>query len=73
MTRTWFLILGMSGIIVLFWFVGGGVALRFLVSYFLRPFTAETHYSCFLQGTVYRCHVMYVRSLGCHWYASIIQ
>ncbi|KAF9464600.1 peptidase M50B-like-domain-containing protein [Collybia nuda] len=28
---TWALILGMSGIIVLFWFVGGGVALRYLV------------------------------------------
>ncbi|KAJ8454163.1 hypothetical protein ONZ45_g19410 [Pleurotus djamor] len=28
---TWLLILGMSGLIVLFWFVGGGVALRYLV------------------------------------------
>ncbi|KAF4574669.1 hypothetical protein EYR36_006019 [Pleurotus pulmonarius] len=28
---TWLLILGMSGIIVLFWFVAGGVALRYLV------------------------------------------
>ncbi|KAI0311503.1 peptidase M50B-like-domain-containing protein [Amylostereum chailletii] len=28
---TWALILGMSGLIVLFWFVAGGVALRFLV------------------------------------------
>ncbi|KIY62513.1 hypothetical protein CYLTODRAFT_458922 [Cylindrobasidium torrendii FP15055 ss-10] len=28
---TWVLIAGMSGLIVLFWFVGGGVALRFLV------------------------------------------
>ncbi|OJT13013.1 hypothetical protein TRAPUB_10422 [Trametes pubescens] len=28
---TWLLILGMSGLIVLFWFVGGGVALRFFV------------------------------------------
>ncbi|KAG5727390.1 hypothetical protein E4T56_gene11948 [Termitomyces sp. T112] len=28
---TWALILGMSGLIVLFWFVGGGVALRYLV------------------------------------------
>lgn len=27
---TWLLILGMSGLIVLFWFVGGGVALRYL-------------------------------------------
>ncbi|KAI0345054.1 hypothetical protein BDW22DRAFT_990120 [Trametopsis cervina] len=28
---TWLLILGMSGLIVLFWFVGGGVALRYFV------------------------------------------
>lgn len=28
---TWLLILGMSGLIVLFWFVAGGVALRFFV------------------------------------------
>ncbi|KAF8812006.1 hypothetical protein BYT27DRAFT_7183342 [Phlegmacium glaucopus] len=28
---TWALILGMSGLIVLFWFAGGGVALRYLV------------------------------------------
>ncbi|GLB37114.1 putative peptidase M50B-like [Lyophyllum shimeji] len=28
---TWALILGMSGLVVLFWFVGGGVALRFFV------------------------------------------
>ncbi|KAI0831651.1 peptidase M50B-like-domain-containing protein [Trametes gibbosa] len=28
---TWLLILGMSGLIVLFWFVAGGVALRYLV------------------------------------------
>lgn len=26
------LIVGMAGLIVLFWFVGGGVALRYLVS-----------------------------------------
>ncbi|EEB95704.1 hypothetical protein MPER_05284, partial [Moniliophthora perniciosa FA553] len=28
---TWVLILGMSGLIVLFWFVAGGIALRYLV------------------------------------------
>ncbi|KAF9533646.1 peptidase M50B-like-domain-containing protein [Crepidotus variabilis] len=28
---TWLLIAGMSGLIVLFWFVGGGIALRYLV------------------------------------------
>jgi len=28
---TWVLILGMSGVIILFWFVGGGIALRFFV------------------------------------------
>lgn len=32
LNRTWILILGMSGLIVLFWFVKGGVALRYLVS-----------------------------------------
>jgi hypothetical protein len=30
--RSWVLILGMSGLIVLFWFVGEGVALRYFVS-----------------------------------------
>ena len=34
-SRTWALILGMTGLIVLFWFVGGGVALRYFVSVFL--------------------------------------
>jgi hypothetical protein len=29
--RSWLLILGMSGLIVLFWFVAGGVALRYFV------------------------------------------
>ena len=28
---SWALILGMSGLIILFWFVAGGVALRYLV------------------------------------------
>ena len=30
--RSWILILSMSALIVFFWFIGGGVALRFLVS-----------------------------------------
>lgn len=30
--RTWLLILGMSGLIILFWFVANSVALRYLVS-----------------------------------------
>lgn len=34
--RTWVLILGMSGLIVLFWFVAGGVALRYFVRLLLR-------------------------------------
>lgn len=38
-TRSWVLILGMSGLIVLFWFVGGGVALRYFVSFWLLKFT----------------------------------
>ena len=29
--RTWVLIIGMTGLIVLFWFVAGGVALRYFV------------------------------------------
>ncbi|KAF8177620.1 peptidase M50B-like-domain-containing protein [Pholiota molesta] len=29
--RSWLLILGMSGLIVLFWFISGGIALRYLV------------------------------------------
>lgn len=29
--RTWLLILGMTGVTVLFWFVGGGIALRYFV------------------------------------------
>ena len=37
LVRTWLLILGMSGLIVLFWFVAGGVALR----YFVRDFAAK--------------------------------
>jgi hypothetical protein len=28
---SWLLILGMAGLIILFWFVGGGIALRFFV------------------------------------------
>jgi hypothetical protein len=32
--RTWVLLLGMSGLIVLFWFLKGGEVLRFLVSLF---------------------------------------
>lgn len=33
--RTWALILGMAGLIVAFWFIAEGEALRFLVSQFL--------------------------------------
>ena len=31
--RTWVLLLGMSGLIILFWFLKGGEALRYLVSH----------------------------------------
>ncbi len=59
MCRTWLLILGMSGLIVLFWFVGEGVALR----YFVSPvgdcpggsLTSLTLTS--VLGPVHRCHV----------------
>lgn len=40
--RTWILILGMSGIIVLFWFVDGGNALRYFVG---TPLAAYFVYS----------------------------
>jgi hypothetical protein len=33
--RTWALILGMTGLIILFWFVAGSVALRYFVGSFL--------------------------------------
>ena len=36
--RTWVLILGMSALIIAFWFIKGGVALRYLVCTPLLPF-----------------------------------
>lgn len=35
-TRTWVLLLGMSGLIILFWFLEGGEVLRYLVSFFMK-------------------------------------
>jgi hypothetical protein len=32
--RTWILVLGMSGLIIMFWFVADSIALRFFVSFF---------------------------------------
>ena len=63
-TRTWALIGGMSGLIVLFWFVEGGIALRYFVGLF-RLF-ARIRSPCPLDP-VYRCHVGSIRSLGCNW------
>ena len=36
--RTWVVILGITGLILLFWFVGGGVALRYVVSIYYLIF-----------------------------------
>lgn len=64
--RTWALILGMSGLIVLFWFVGGGVALRYFVCYCFpwRFHLDDIGY----KGPVYRCNVLHVCTLGCSRY-----
>lgn len=43
--RTWALIAGMSGLIVLFWFVGGGVALRYFVRVFPIRSRRSTHHA----------------------------
>ena len=59
-SRTWLLILGMSGLVVLFWLVADGLALRFFVcrsillcyqqSIVLNPFVR-----CFLLGSCLAC------------------
>ncbi len=36
-SRTWVLLLGMSGLIVLFWLLNGGEVLRYLVSVIYFP------------------------------------
>jgi hypothetical protein len=63
--RTWALLLGMSGLIILFWFLEGGEALRYLVSSFSYLLTAPVAHRVVL-GAVHRRHVVLVRPLGCH-------
>lgn len=64
--RTWLLILGMSGLIILFWFVAGSVALRYLVCPFCDLLIDEWPIHARFLGAVHWCHVMHVRSVGCH-------
>jgi hypothetical protein len=65
--RSWVLILGMSGLIVLFWFVGEGVALRYFVSIEFSNLSRPCSYFFFFSssGTLYRGHVMLVLLMGC--------
>ena len=61
--RSWVLILGMSGLIVLFWFVGESAALRYFVSIsFTNLFL---HVLTFFSGTFHWGHVMLVLRMGC--------
>ena len=56
------MIFGMSALIVAFWFIAQGVALRYFVSEAqYHPLYTET-----CVGSIYRCHVVSLRSLGCH-------
>lgn len=55
---TWALIAGMTGLIVLFWFVAGGVALRYFVSFSLRCIFMHRAYSGF-------CQVLFVGVMNC--------
>lgn len=61
--RSWILIIGMSGLIVLFWFVAGGAALRYLVSIVLLTYLSI--FLLFSSGTLYWGHVMFVLRMGC--------
>jgi hypothetical protein len=54
----------MSGLIILFWFLEGGVALRFLVSILSSPGVYIVHTR--VVGVVRWCYVVLVRPLGCH-------
>ena len=63
--RTWVLILGMSGVIVMFWFVAQGVALRYFVRIFL--IRGRRSHSVCVVDPVYRRDVGFVCSLGRDW------
>ena len=56
------MILGMSGLIVLFWFVAGGVALRYFVS---NSCPLAVSGLMQLLGPIHRRHVLHVCSVGC--------
>ena len=61
--RSWILILGMSGLIVLFWFAGGGVALRYLVGIGFTGLSFDV-LTLPSSGTLYWGHVMFVLCMG---------
>ena len=63
--RSWLLILGMSGLIVLFWFVGGGAGLRYLVSIGFTNLSLHVSYFSLSKGTLYWGYVMSVLRMGC--------
>lgn len=61
---TWTLIAGMVGLIVLFWFVAGGVALRYLVSCPLEMRTMQLTLRWPCAGSFHRCDELHVCTLG---------
>jgi hypothetical protein len=71
-TRTWVLLLGMSGLIVLFWFLNNGEVLRFLVSIFRCKNVLWSHSRAFL-GAVHRRHVVPLCPLGRNWCGFLIK
>ena len=68
--RSWVLILGMSGLIVLFWFVEGGEALRYLVRFPSLPIR-PVFITGRCPGFVYWCHVRFICSLGRDRYVNV--
>jgi phosphate starvation-inducible membrane PsiE len=64
--RSWVLILGMSGLIVFFWFIGGGVALRYFVSIGFTNLSLHVLTLFFFsKGTFCWSYVMFVLRMGC--------
>lgn len=57
----------MSGLIVLFWFVAQGVALRYFVSSVIGPPIYIQRLTA-IAGPLHRCHVLPIRGLGCDRY-----
>lgn len=58
----------MSAAIILFWFVEGGVALRYFVCTYS---SMRTQALSSLAGSFHRCHVLHVRSLGRCWCVTL--